>query len=209
MADTGQVEFRDKRDEILADQNSIVKFYKYEKFRDQYTSYRPVENEQCVIAEDFDNQYIKVLFKAGSKAAVFNAWVKQQKPELQVTEVSKEDFVEFYKTSISCQSAKNSLRLQIRSDKDLEDDLTDQKIVIQNLLFFICDLWVNILTPEQKAKSKYNSVMSPLATLVLSDEVQLRANLAEPTVFQKIMQDEQKYAEMAKVYLDKKSGENI
>ena len=209
MSDTGRVEFRDKREEILADQNSIVKFYKYEKFRDQYTAYRPVENEQCVIAEDFDNQYIKVLFKAGSKAAVFNAWVKQQKPELQVTEVSKKDFVEFYKTSISCQSAKNSLRLQIRSDKDLEDDLTDQKIVIQNLLFFICDLWENILTPEQKAKSKYNAVMTPLATLVLSDEVQLRANLAEPTVFQKIMQDEQKYAELAKVYLDKKSGENI
>lgn len=209
MAEAEQMGYMDNRQAILEDQKSIVKFFKYTKFRDEYTSYRPVDNDSCAIAEDFDNQYIKVLFKAGSKDAVIKAWVKEQKPELQVTEVTKEDFVKFYKTSISCQSAKKSLRMQIRQDKDLEDDLTDQKIVIQNLLFFICDLWSNILTPEQKAKSKYNQVMTPLATMVLSDEVQLRANLSDPSVFQKILSDEQKYAEIAKVYLDKKSGAAI
>ena len=209
MAEAEQMVYMDNRQAILEDQKSIVKFFKYTKFRDEYTSYRPVDNNSCAIAEDFDNQYIKVLFKAGSKDAVIKAWVKEQKPELQVTEVTKEDFVKFYKTSISCQSAKKSLRMQIRQDKDIEDDLTDQKIVIQNLLFFICDLWSNILTPEQKAKSKYNQVMTPLATMVLSDEVQLRANLSDPSVFQKILSDEQKYAEIAKVYLDKKSGAAI
>lgn len=209
MAEAEQMGYMDNRQAILEDQKSIVKFFKYTKFRDEYTSYRPVDNDSCAIAEDFDNQYIKVLFKAGSKDAVIKAWVKEQKPELQVTEVTKEDFVKFYKTSISCQSAKKSLRMQIRQDKDIEDDLTDQKIVIQNLLFFICDLWSNILTPEQKAKSKYNQVMTPLATMVLSDEVQLRANLSDPSVFQKILSDEQKYAEIAKVYLDKKSGAAI
>lgn len=206
MAEAEQMGYMDIRQAILEDQKSIVKFFKFTKFRDEYTSYRPGENDSCAIAEDFDNQYIKVLFKAGSKDSVIKAWVKEQKPELQVTEVTKEDFVKFYKTSIACQSAKNSLRRQIREDKDIEDDLTDQKIVIQNLLFFICDLWSNILTPEQKAKSKYNQVMTPLATMVLSDEVQLRANLSDPSVFQKILSDEQKYAEIAKVYLDKKSG---
>lgn len=209
MDEAEQIGYVDNRQAILEDQKSIVKFFKYTRFRDEYTSYRPVENDSCAIAEDFDNEYIKVLFKAGSKDSVIKAWVKEQKPELQVTEVTKEDFVKFYKTSISCQSAKNSLRMQIRSDKDLEDDLTDQKIVIQNLLFFICDLWSNILTPEQKAKSKYSQVMTPLATMVLSDEVQLRANLSDPSVFQKILSDEQKYAEIAKVYLDKKSGAAI
>lgn len=209
MAEAEQMGYMDNRQAILEDQKSIVKFFKYTKFRDEYTSYRPVDNDSCAIAEDFDNQFIKVLFKAGSKDAVIKAWVKEQKPELQVTEVTKEDFVKFYKTSISCQSAKKSLRMQIRQDKDIEDDLTDQKIVIQNLLFFICDLWSNILTPEQKAKSKYNQVMTPLATMVLSDEVQLRANLSDPSVFQKILSDEQKYAEIAKVYLDKKSGAAI
>lgn len=209
MAEMEQKEFKDKRQEILDDKNSIAKFYKYDTYRDKYSAYRPVENDQCVIVENFDNLYIKVLFKAGSKATVFNAWVKQQKPELNVTEVSKEDFLEFYKTSIACQSSKNSVRAHIRMEKDIEDDLTDQKIVIQNLLFFICDLWSNVLTDEQKSKSKYKDVMSPLSAQVLSDEVHLRANLSGASIFQKILSDEQKFAEIAKEYLDRKAGITI
>lgn len=202
-------ENQDPREAILNDLNNITKFYKYSKFRDEYRTYRPVETEDCVITEDFDNKYIKVLFKAGSKATQFNAFLKAQKAEINVTEVSKEDFMEFYKGSQALWAAKMNARNLIRYNKDIEDDITDQKIVLQNMLFLMCDLWKNVLTDEQKAKSKYKDIFSPLADTVLSDEVQLRANLSGPTILTKILQDEKDFAAIAKEYLDKKSGASL
>lgn len=198
----------EERDNLVKNPNSVVKYFKYSMFRDEFSRYRPAETDNVAVVEDFDLEYIKVLFPEGSNQEAVNAFIRAQREELNVTEVSEEDFLKFYQGSVSCQSAKNSLRLQIRTDKDLEDDLTDQKIVIQNLLFFICDLWKNVLTDNQKGKSKYNAVMTPLAEMVLSDEVQLRANLAGPEIFSKILQDEQKYAELAKPYLEKKFGKS-
>ena len=202
-------ENQNPREVILNDPNSITKFYSYSKFRDEYTSYRPIETDDCVVTEDFDNKYVRVLFKADSKEAQFSAFLKAQKPELKVTEVSKEDFMEFYKNSKALWAAKMSTRNLIRYHKDIEDDIADQKIVLQNLLFFICDLWKNVLTPEQKAKSKYKEVFTPLADTVMSDEVQLRANLSGPTILTKILQDERDFAAIAKEYLDKKSGVSL
>lgn len=200
-------EIQNPREVILNDPNSIIKFYKYTKFRDEFSQYRPISpNNESVITEDFDNQYVKVLFKAGSKSAQFTAFLKAQKPELNVTEVSKEEFLEFYKGSQALKNAKMSVRNLIRYNKDIEDDITDQKIVLQNLLFFICDLWKNVLTNEQKEKSKYKEVITPLADTILSNEVQVRANLSSPETLTKILQDEKEFAEIAKEYLDKKSG---
>lgn len=199
----------DPRDVILNDPDSITKFYSYSKFRDEFRSYRPVETDDCVITEDFDNKYVKVLFKAGSKATQFNAFLKAQKAEINVAEVSKEDFMEFYKNSQALWAAKMNTRNLIRYNKDIEDDITDQKIVLQNLLFFICDLWKNILSDDQKAKSKYKDVITPLADTVLSDEVQLRANLSGAEILTKILQDEIGFAVIAKDYLDKKSGSSL
>ena len=197
------------RDVIFNDPNSITKFYSYSKFRDEYTAYRPRETDDCVITEYFDNKYVKVLFKAESKEKQFSEFLKAQKPELNVTEVSKEDFMKFYKNSKALWAAKMSTRNLIRYHKDIEDDIIDQKIVLQNLLFFICDLWKNVLTDEQKAKSKYKEVFSPLADAVMSDDVQLRANLSGPAILTKILQDEKEFAVIAKEYLDKKSGASL
>lgn len=202
-------ENQNSREVILNDPNSITKFYSYSKFRDEYTSYRPQGTDDCVITEDFDNKYVRVLFKAGSKEKQFSDFLKAQRAELNVTEVSKEDFMKFYKNSKALWAAKMSTRNLIRYHKDIEDDITDQKIVLQNLLFFICDLWKNVLTPEQKAKSKYKEVFTPLADTVMSDEVKLRANLSGPAILTKILQDERDFAAIAKEYLDKKSGVSL
>lgn len=207
MAETQEI--LDPKEVIRQDPKSIVKYYSYEKFRDEFTSFRPVETDDSVITEDFDNKYVRVLFKAGSKATQFNAFLKAQKEENKVKEVSKEDFMKFYKNSQSLWCSKMSTRNLIRYNKDIEDDITDQKIILQNLLFFICDFWKNVLTEEQKALSKYKEVITPLAEAVLSGEAQFRANLSGPEILNKIMEDEMRFAEIAKDYLDKKSGTSI
>lgn len=196
------------KDTILKDPNSIVKYYKFDEYRDEYTRYLPnVDVDYAVLDGIYDLKYIKVKFKAKTPQTKINEFVNSQKSELNLTEVSKEDFLEWYKTSATLEALKHNVRNTIRFEKDLEDDLTDQKIILQNLLFFVCDLWENVLTPEMKDKSKYKDVLNSIASHVLSDEVTLRANLAESSVFQKILADEMKFANEAKRYLDSKKGE--
>ena len=196
------------KDAILKDPNSIVKYYKFDEFRDQYTRYLPNFDFDFVVQDGiYDLKYVKVKFKAKTPTSKINEFVNSQKAELNFVEVTKEDFLEFYKTSQSLEALKHNVRNTIRFEKDLEDDLTDQKIIIQNLLFFVCDLWENVFTPEMKEKSKYKEVLNGIASHVLSDEVRLRANLAEANVFQKILADEIKFANEAKRYLDSKKGE--
>lgn len=199
------------KDEIRNNAKSVVKFFSYTTYRDEFSWIRPDDNnfDYVSIGEVYDGKVIKVYFKEGTKDAQVQEWVKAQDAKLGVKEMSRDEFVAFYKTSETAQRDKGSLRMSIRAEKDIEDDLTDQKIVIQNLLYLLCDIWRNIFTAEQKKKSKYNEIMEGLAKVVIDQDVQMRADLAGPEVFSKIIADETKFASLAKSYLEKKSGKIV
>ena len=155
----------DTRDQILNDPSSVIKFFSFNKeARNEFTYFRPQDTDFAVIAEYFDNKVVLVKFKSTkAKASDVKNFLNSQQPLLEMKEISKEDFVTFYETSESNKSMKENIRRQIRAVKDIEDDFTDQKIFIQKILYFLSDIWVNVLTAEQKEKAKFKDLIEPIA----------------------------------------------
>ena len=100
---------------------------------------------------------------------------------------------------------KQTARTMIRQRKDIEDDLTDNKQVIQWLLYAVLDLY-NALPQSQKDTLKYKNVMSNFYGLMMNDTTKLRVDVEpDPSAkLAKVLQDEIDFAEIVKTeYFDK------
>ena len=198
----------DTRDQILNDPSSVIKFFSFNKeARNEFTYFRPQDTDFAVIAEYFDNKVVLVKFKSTkAKASDVKNFLNSQQPLLEMKEVSKEDFVTFYETSESNKSMKENIRRQIRAVKDIEDDFTDQKIFIQKILYFLSDIWINVLTAEQKEKAKFKDLIEPIANRLLNQRNNLRVDTTGNDRIEKILHDESEFTDISRVYLNKKQG---
>lgn len=59
-------------------------------------------------------------------------------------------------------------REDVRNIKDIEDDITDLKYLIQSITYYIADLHNNILTEEQKSNSMFNIEMTELFNYIFN-----------------------------------------
>lgn len=86
-----------------------------------------------------------------------------------------------YKSSkgfIKKYDAKSVLRNQIRGRiVDIEDDIADTKVASQMALYYFANEW-QTRTDAQKAQNPSRDSMEQLATKLLSDDVKMRADLA-------------------------------
>ena len=198
----------DTRDQILNDPSSVIKFFSFNKeARNEFTYFRPQDTDFAVIAESFDNKVVLVKFKSTkAKASDVKNFLNSQQPLLEMKEISKEDFVTFYETSESNKSMKENIRRQIRAVKDIEDDFTDQKIFIQKILYFLSDIWINVLTAEQKEKAKFKDLIEPIANRLLNQRNNLRVDTTGNDRIEKILHDESEFTDISRVYLNKKQG---
>lgn len=96
-------------------------------------------------------------------------------------------------------------RAKIREVKDIEDDLTDTKIILQWLAYAVIDIY-SVLTDEQKTSMAYGDNIAIFAQMLKNPDAKLRVDV-EPNQLekiQKIFSDELNFAGIAKTeYLDK------
>lgn len=195
----------EEREEFLKNPDNIEKFFTYTSYWDGYNNVKPTELEDgsMMIVDIYENKVVRVLFAPHTTAKAITAWVKSQDSEINLKEIKKTDFINWYKTSDSCKRDKQFIRNAIREEKDIEDDLTDQKIIIQNMFYFICEIWKHLPT-EQKNLNKYKDIMDGLTASI--ESATLRADLEDTSKLLKLLNDEQHFSELAKIYLDRKKG---
>lgn len=100
---------------------------------------------------------------------------------------------------------KKNARQKIRQSKDIEDDLTDTKIIMQWLAYAVIDIY-SVLSEEQKADMAYGNNMAMFASMLQNPEAKLRVDVEPDQLLkiQKIFMDELNFANIAKTeYLDK------
>lgn len=135
----------------------FTKYFKYTEASNEFTKIvpRPVSTEEV-------SYYSKPFISVTGTEEEIQSFIDNQDNSINLTEISDVEFKEGIKDSDQIKKTKEFLRTEIRNMKDIEDDLTDTKIVLQNILFFISDLWENVLTEDQKNLSKYKEVLPVL-----------------------------------------------
>lgn len=93
------------------------------------------------------------------------------------------------------QVAKESARLNIRKIKDFEDDLTDQKMLIQFLARGLVSIY-GVLNEEQKnlLPEPYKSNFSTFSSVIFNNDVRLDKELNPESRVMEIMMDEVEFA---------------
>jgi hypothetical protein len=98
---------------------------------------------------------------------------------------------------------KQKARNKIRNIKDIEDDLTDLKKVVQFMARGFAGLWVS-LPQELKDANPYKDNFDLFSNAVLNTELRLDLELDQVAKIAKILQDEAEFATIVKdEYLSK------
>lgn len=160
----------------------ITKYFTYVSFTDETTTYNPKITGSEIIdlsVEIYGNTHF--LVNANTERDILE-FVSRQNLNLNIQEIDSNTFKLQTKQTAQAKFKKNIVRNTIRNIKDIEDDLTDQKILIQSLAVFCTELYTNVLTEEQRGQlisnvpnfdSKIN-ILSKLCSnsrvLVMTDE---------------------------------------
>lgn len=98
---------------------------------------------------------------------------------------------------------KQNARTKIRNIKDIEDDLTDLKKVVQFMARGFAGLWVS-LPQEIKNSNPYKDNFDLFASAIENTQFRLDLENDQPTKIAKILQDEAEFAAIVKnEYLSK------
>ena len=129
----------------------------------------------------------------------------EQHEDLVFTEIVLSDIEKTeLKNQKYIQNKKLNARNEIRKVKDFEDDLTDQKILIQFLARGLVGVY-SVLTDEQKANLPYKENFEIFAAAVTANNVRLDKEEDQVQRVMKIIQDEVTFADIAEEeYLSKK-----
>lgn len=174
-----------------------MKYFKYDTYEDEYTKHIPKWGELVIY---YSNNIVEVDINDTE----LDNFLLNQKEEINIIEITEAEFKAIFKNSLQAKRLKEMTREKIRDIKDFEDDFIDQKIVTQNILYLLSDIWLNVFTEEQKINSKYKDLMDSL-TLSLSDPTLiLRADLENAERLSSILNDEKNFAGIVnKDYLSK------
>jgi len=101
------------------------------------------------------------------------------------------------------QDFKNKARHRIREQKDLEDDLTDLKKVVQFMARGFAGLWAS-LPQEVKDANAYKENFDNFSSAVASAQLRLDLEADQVAKIAKILQDEESFAQIVQdEYLSK------
>jgi len=167
-----------------------MKYFTYQDYKDEFTTYTPNYKE---LVTKFSDNIIEVDITDDE----VQDFITAQKEEINVQEITEQEFKSLFKETLQAKRLKDKTREDIRNIKDLEDDFIDNKIITQNILYLLSDIWINVFTEEQKENSKYKSLMDTLALLLSDEELILRADLDGPEKLMSILNDEKDFAKIA------------
>jgi len=185
-------------------------YFSYTPYSDEYTSYIPRTSKGGINISNYQNDtglisVVKVDFSemledpdnTKTESELKQEFIDEQEPNINITEITLDEFKTAISNSKQLKRGKYLARQKIRNIKDIEDDLTDNKIVIQNMFYFMIDLYKNVLTDTQRTNSAYKDLMDALVAEYNSG-LTLRANLDDPSKLFSILEDEKTFAEIVK-----------
>ena len=164
-----------------------MKYFKYDNYEDEYTRHIPKYG-------DLVTHYSNNIVSVDITDVELNDFLLNQKEEINIIEITEIEFKTLYKNTLQAKRLKDVTREKIRNIKDFEDDFIDNKIVTQNILYLLSDIWSNVFTEEQKLNSKYKDLMDGLSASILAPELVLRADLEGPERLISILDDEKEFA---------------
>lgn len=126
------------------------RFYEYQKFENEFSIIIPKENGTTDEKLTVEYYGANLLVLISTEIESFDKFLSKQDAKLQINELSESEFKALVKTTPQMLMNKTIARTNIRSKKDLEDDLTDQKLLTKTLILFCTKLYNDVLTQEQR-----------------------------------------------------------
>lgn len=147
----------------------ITKHFIYVSFTDENTTHIPkVSGSEIsdLTIELFGSYHF--LVRANNEDDILE-FISRQHTSLDIQEIDESTFKLQTKNTTQTKFKKTIVRNEIRNIKDIEDDLTDQKLLIQSLAIFCTELYTNVLTEEQKEQliNKIPNFKTKIDTLTL------------------------------------------
>ena len=175
-----------------------VKYFSYKRFQDSETLYIPKifgSVDESLAVDYFGDSLIKV---SADNLTYIEDFIYAQNPNCDITEISEIDFKSLVKDTPQMLMKKKIVRNNIRNLKDIEDDLVDQKILVQSLLVGLSEIY-KVLTIEQKAiiNNKFN--LENLSTTIDSNFDNMRINIEKEKRVDSILKDEGIYNDILKI----------
>ena len=181
----------------------ITSYFTYTSFSDEFTDYIPRvfgEVNEDLKLEIFEH---KICCVTANSQEEIEEFILSQEEGLNITEISEIEFKSLYRTTNQAKTQKMIVRNHIRDIKDVEDDLSDQKLVIQSIQVFLSELYFKILTTEQK-ESINEKINFEKILLNYNPSENILRSVTEQDKLLKIIADEQEFSEIAKKeYLSK------
>ena len=139
---------------------------------------------------------VVVLGLINSETYIYTKELKEQPAELVFEEVVlTQELLSELKKQNYINSQKNTARSKIRNIKDIEDDLVDQKQLIQFLSRGLASLWKTLPT-EIKEANPYAANFELFSDEILSVDVRLDLEADQIAKIMSILKDEEEFAKI-------------
>ncbi len=161
-------------------------------------------NGTTLVHKQTEENPIMTLGEIDEYIYIYTLELGEQHEELEFAEVTlTDDELEALKSQRFIQQSKKGARAKIRHIKDLEDDLVDQKQLIQFMARGFAGLWLS-LPDEIKDNNPYRDNFNQFSQVIVDANLRLDLEENQGTKIAKIIADESRFADIVKEeYLSK------